>query len=167
MSTAMSPVGNRKNKRQRGFTYIMMMVAVMIVGLAAGVGITLVSREVQADREMELLFRGMAYRTAIQHYYQTGQGYPRSLEALLRDPRYPGKRYLRVLYKDPMGGEKGEWQLIRGMDGGIIGVVSRSKATPFKQANFPEGYERFADAKTYAEWIFSYTPVNNSPGRKK
>jgi type II secretory pathway pseudopilin PulG len=157
------------NELQHGFTYIMMMVAVMVVGLAAGVGITLVSREVQADREKELLFRGMAYRDAIRRYYQAGQGlnsYPLSLEALLMDPRFPGKRYLRALYQDPMGGTKGDWQLIRGVDGGIIGVASRSKAVPFKQENFPAGYENFADAQAYSEWIFSYTPTNNLRTKK-
>ena len=145
---------------QGGFTYIMMMVAVLIVGISAGMGVTLVSREVRADREMELLFRGMAYREAIRRYYQAGQikSYPRSLEALVMDPRFPGRRYLRDLYRDPMAGEKGEWQLIRGADGGITGVASRSKAEPFKRANFPEGYEKFADAQTYSEWIFSYIP---------
>ena len=149
-----------RNKTQSGFTYIMMMVAVMIVGITAGMGVKLVSREVQADRETELLFRGMAYRDAIRRYYQAGQvkSYPRTLNALVMDPRFPGMRYLRDLYRDPMGGEQGEWQLLRGADGGIIGVASRSKEHPFKQANFPQGYEQFADAKTYSEWTFTYIP---------
>jgi type II secretory pathway pseudopilin PulG len=147
-------------RKQVGFTYIMIMVAAMIVGISAGMGVTLVSREVRADRENELLFRGSAYREAIRRYYQAGQinSYPRSLDALLMDPRFPGRRYLRDLYPDPMGGKKGEWQLIRGIDGGIIGVASRSKEQPVKKANFPEGYENFADAKTYGEWIFNYLP---------
>src|SRR3972149_11348649 len=103
-----------RNKTQSGFTYIMMMVAVMIVGITAGMGVKLVSREVQADRETELLFRGMAYRDAIRRYYQAGQvkSYPRTLNALVMDPRFPGMRYLRDLYRDPMGGEQGEWQLL-------------------------------------------------------
>ena len=138
----------------------MVMVAVLVVGLTAGTGITLASREVQADREKELLFRGMAYREAIRRYYHAGQmkSYPRTLNALVMDPRFPGRRYLRALYRDPMGGETGEWQLIRGADGGIIGVASRSKEQPLKKANFPAGYEKFADAHTYSEWIFDYLP---------
>lgn len=146
----------------------MMMVAVLIVGFTAGVGITVVSREVQADREMELLFRGMAYREAIRRYYQAGQvkSYPPSLDSLVLDTRFPGKRYLRDLYRDPMGGEKGEWQLVRGADGGITGVASRSKAVPLKQANFPEGYEKFAHAQTYSEWTFNYAPIA-IPSKKK
>lgn len=168
MRTVTSPAGRLLSnpgtilrREQGGFTYVMMMVAVMVVSLTAGVGVTLISTEVRADRERELLFRGMAYREAIRRYYQAGQAiksYPRTLDALVMDTRFPGRRYLRALYSDPMEGEKGEWQLIRGTDGGITGVASRSKAVPLKQANFPEGYEKFADAQTYSEWTFSFTP---------
>ena len=195
MRTVTSPVGRRINSArgksargnsvpgnsvQHGFSYIMVMVAVMVMGISAGAGITLVSREVQADREQELLFRGMAYREAIGRYYRQTKSYPPTLAALVSDP-LPGKRYMRSLYPDPMkrepmevdkgGAEKGGpenqgWQLVRGTDGGIIGVASRSKATPLKQANFPEGYEKFADAQTYSEWIFSVSPTPSPPVKK-
>ena len=158
MKIATSPVGQPINKLHGGFTYIMVMVAAMVVSIMAGVGLTVVSREVQADREMELLFRGMAYREAIGRYYQVGKSYPPNLEALLLDSRFPStRRYLRTLYQDPMAGEKEEWQQIKG-NGGIMGVFSSSKAVPLKQANFPKGYEKFAEAKTYSEWVFSYDP---------
>ena len=175
MRTVTSPVGRRINSArgksapgnsvQLGFSYIMVMVAVMVMGISAGAGITLVSREVQADREQELLFRGTAYREAIGRYYRQTKSFPPTLAALDSDP-LPGKRYMRNLYSDPMAGEKGEWQLFKGSEGGIIGIASRSKATPLKQANFPEGYEKFADAQTYSEWIFSVSPTPPPPVKK-
>ena len=70
------------------------------------------ARIVQADREAELLFRGQAYRRAIESYYRANGVYPRALEDLLKDPRFPSKRHIRSLYPDPMG--KGQaWLLLR------------------------------------------------------
>lgn len=156
MRIVTSTAGGAVNKAQGGFTYILMLVAVAVVSLTAGLGVTLVSSEVQADREEELLFRGMAYREAIGRYHRQEKNYPPTLDALVSNP-IPAKRYMRALYRDPMGGEK--WQLILGAGGGIIGVASGSKVPPRKQAGFPEGYENLANARTYSEWAFIYKPA--------
>jgi type II secretory pathway pseudopilin PulG len=136
----------------------MVLVAVIIVGLLAGIGTQVVSRLLQADREAELLFRGQAYMNAIKRYYITGNTFPRSLNDLLLDPRFANKRYLRALYPDPMGKDKKEWILIRGRDGGISGVASAGKEPPLKQVNFPKGLEKFQGAKSYSDWVFEYVP---------
>jgi type II secretory pathway pseudopilin PulG len=152
-----STAGNRINK-QRGFSYILMLVAIIVSGIMAGTATAPTSRLLAAEREQELLFRGQAYRNAIKNYYATARRYPRSLTELLKDSSFAHRVYLRALYPDPLSpGEKGEWQLIRAADGGISGVASRSTATPMKQANFPEGLENFAGATTYADWVFEYT----------
>ena len=62
----------------------MVLVAIVLVGIFAGVANIATSRIVQAEREEELLFRGMAYRNAIQRYYAVAKRYPRSLEELLK-----------------------------------------------------------------------------------
>jgi len=54
--------------------------------------------------------------------------------------------------------EKGEWRLVRSIDGGIAGVASASADEPLKQANFPPQLERFTGARAYSEWIFEYAP---------
>ena len=155
-------------KRERGFTYAMVLVAVVLIGIFAGVANLATSRIVQADREKELLFRGMAYRSAIQSYYAVAGRYPRVLSDLLKDPRFAQKAYLRTLYPDPMADreqgsrstkENGGWQLVRAADGGIAGVASSSRQEPMKKTNFPPGFEKFDDAKSYAEWIFDYSPL--------
>ncbi len=149
--------------RQAGFAYVMMLVALVIVGILAEVASVSTERMMKAEREAELLFRGQAYRNAIKSYYAVAGKYPRSLEELTKDPRSGHKRHLRMLYQDPVGtGEAKEWVLVRGPDGGIAGVASHSRAEPMKKANFPPGLEHFADAGSHAEWVFEYAPAKPS-----
>jgi len=142
----------------------MVLVAIVLVGIFAGVANMATSRIVQADREEELMFRGMAYRNAIQRYYAVAGHFPRSLDDLLKDSRFAYRSYLRAPYSDPMADKHGEergsgdWRLVRAADGGIAGVASRSQKEPMKKANFPLGLEKFEGAKSYSEWIFEYSP---------
>ena len=59
--------------------------------------------------------------------------------------------------------EKGEWRLIRAIDGGIAGVASASTDGPLKQANFPPELLKFTGAKSYSEWLFEYVPPPVAP----
>jgi len=85
----------------------------------------------KAEREQELLYRGSAYRRAIQSYYEAGgalKQFPRTLDDLLKDSRTAsGKRHIRALYPDPMNkSEKPEWLLIRART--AASAVSPAKA---------------------------------------
>lgn len=161
-----STVGKPRNSRsrERGFTYAMVLVAIVLIGIFAGAANILTSKIVQADREEELMFRGMAYRSAIQRYYAVAKRYPRSLDELLKDSRFVHRTHLRAPYPDPMAaargeaGENGGWLLVRAADGGIAGVASKSRQEPIKKANFPPGFEKFESAKSYTEWMFTYEP---------
>lgn len=149
----------------------MVLVAVVVIGIFAGAANVMTSRIVQADREEELMFRGMAYRNAIQRYYAVAGRYPRSLGELLKDARFAHHPHLRTLYPDPMSSresdamENGGWRLLRAADGGIAGVTSGSRDEPLKKANFPPGYESFDGAKSYAQWVFAYSPKPAPGGR--
>ncbi len=139
----------------------MVLAAVVVVGILADAAVALSSRMAQADREAELLFRGQAYRNAIKSYYEAGnpvKAYPRALEGLLKDPRFPNKHHLRTLYADPLSQGK-EWQLVRASDGGVAGVASSSKQEPLKKANFPKGVEKFEAAQSYSDWVFEHAPI--------
>lgn len=159
-----------KRGRQRGFTYAMALVAIVVIGIFAGVANLATSRMVQADREEELMFRGQAYRSAIQYFYTVAGRYPRTVDELLKDPRFAQHAYLRTAYSDPMANEQerkdnGGWRFVRAADGGITGVASRSRVEPLKKANFPLGFEAFEQAKSYSEWLFAYSPRQaNAPG---
>lgn len=169
--TKISRAGKPASK-QRGFTYAMALVAVAVMSLVAGAAATLASSAAQADREAELLFRGLAYREAIKSYYDAAIPvgrpaiFPRSLEDLINDPRFPNKRHIRKLYADPFAVREisamETWTLVRAADGGIAGVASKSTATPRKQANFEKGLEKFQGAKSYTEWVFEYVPVRTN-----
>src|SRR6266702_3934347 len=154
-----------KPNSQPGFSYAMVLAAVVIAGIVIEAARVTTWRIVRADREAELLFRGQAYRNAIASFYQSNGAFPRSLEDLPIDPRSASKRHIRALYPDPMSqGEKREWRLIQAAGGGgISGVASASTEEPLKQANFPKEFEKFTGAKSYSEWVFEYVPPPRPP----
>lgn len=138
----------------------MMLIAIVALSLFAGIAVQTTSSISKADKEKELIFRGQAYRNAIASYYRAGRlrkEYPSSLEALLKDPRFPNKHHIRRLYLDPITNSK-IWMLIYNEDGGIIGVASTSKKHPTRQQGFPIGLEHFEKAETYHGWHFKWSP---------
>ena len=162
--TIVISIAGKSPSRQAGYTYALMLVAVLVLGILAQAAVTLASVEMQREREAELLFRGLAYQRAIRSYYLAGsklggkQTLPRNLDDLLKDPRSPLLRHLRDLQPDPMAAPGESWMLIKGADGGIAGVASASRVEPLRRANFPRGLERFAGAKSYSDWVFEFVP---------
>jgi len=146
--------------RSRGFTYIGLLIAVVLLGIGLALVGEVWNTAVKRERERELLFVGDQYRQAIGRYYESSPGvkqYPRQLEDLLEDKRFPVvKRYLRRIYLDPMTG-KADWGLVMQGDQ-ILGVYSLSKDTPIKVANFPLVDSFFADSSSYSDWRFIYAP---------
>jgi type II secretory pathway pseudopilin PulG len=150
-------------KRCKGFTYLGLLVMVAIIGIAAAATLQLGSLLQRRAAEEELLYIGMQYRNALISYSNAtpaGQPrQPRSLEDLVKDPRYPGvKRYLRRLYADPVTGKQ-EWGTIQAEGGGIIGVYSLSTAIPIKAKGFEDTIAEFAGASSYRDWRFTVLPV--------
>lgn len=147
---------------QAGFTYLGVVFLVALMGLAlASVG-TIASVARQREKEKELLFVGGQFRRAIQLYYERTPGaakqYPKSLDVLLLDARFPAaQRYLRKIYPDPITG-KAEWGLVEGPGGSVMGVYSLSDAKPLKTANFSEPDQEFEGKPAYSDWKFVYIP---------
>ena len=145
-----------------GFTFLSVLFFVAILG--TGLTATAVSwrHAQQRANERELLAIGREFREAISLYYHRTPGslkeFPRSLEALLRDPRYPyTQRYLRRLYRDPITGAT-RWGLVTEPGGGIVGVFSLSKESPIGQPKWMEVDPGSGSAKTYSDWKFVYQP---------
>jgi type II secretory pathway pseudopilin PulG len=123
---------------QRGVTYLMVMAAVVLMGVA----MTVVGQQwavvVKRDREAELQFRGTRIKTAIEAYaadYEVmktrrANRYPLNLEQLTQ--KNP-KRYLPVVYKDPITGQ--DFDLIK-VGAEIQGIKSRSQERPLNQVQF-------------------------------
>jgi type II secretory pathway pseudopilin PulG len=144
---------------ERGFTYIGLLIVVAVMGMGLAAFGELYSRSGQREKERELLFVGNEYRQAIASYYQKEKTYPRKLEDLLEDKRFPMPvRHLRRLYADPITGSK-DWGLIEPTEGGgIVGVYSRSEDGPIKSGNFSLRDSSFEGKEKYKDWVFSYSP---------
>lgn len=152
----------RPHARQRGIAYVALLMAVAIIAIVAGTAADVYQQARQRSREIELLWIGNQFRSAIISYREASpantKAYPQRLEDLLLDPRFPGtRRHLRRIYSDPMTG-KPDWELIMAQEGGIAGVKSRSTLTPLKQHGFRPRDEHLEEKQSYAEWEFTAVP---------
>lgn len=153
-------------RREAGFSYLMVMLAITVIGLT----MTVTARQwkviVQRELEADLLAKGIEIQTALALYsankkagrVMPGEVYPQSLAELTKPP----KPFLRKVYFDPVG--KGEWQLIRAPTGGIMGVRSKSRKRPIKQSNFPLTVRHFEGTPTYFDWAFQYPNPSMAAG---
>ena len=149
-------------QRERGFTYIGVMVLVVLMGVALAAAGQVWHTLQQREKEQELLFIGQQFRLALDRYSKHTPGQasraPLTLEELLQDPRHPGvQRYLRKIYPDPMTG-KAEWGLITGPGGQIYGVHSLSDDEPLKKSNFRLADKPFEGKMKYSDWVFMHGP---------
>lgn len=146
-----------------GFTYLAVLMLVMIMGIMLGAMGECWKMVMKREREEELLFRGNQIRQAIERWNKPMPGQHmalplRDLKDLLKSPHSLSKvRYLRRLYKDPL--TNSDWVLISDPVRGIIGVASSSEDAPVKQANFPEECKNFEGKAKYSEWQFIYDPA--------
>jgi type II secretory pathway pseudopilin PulG len=149
----------RANHNVSGYTYLGLLFAVALAGVALALVAELWSTANKRAKEEQLLFIGAQFHAAIRRYHEQSPGaareYPKSFDDLLRDRRYPDtRRYLRKLFPDPMTG-KFDWVVERAGDGGIAGVRSASQDMPLKIDRFPAAFD-FGGAKKYSEWSFVF-----------
>lgn len=145
---------------QRGFAMLALMILVALMGLALASASTIWSTQSKRDKEAELLRIGMEFKAAILSYAKNSPGtpeYPRSLQDLVQDPRFPTiKRHLRRIYADPFTG-KADWGLIK-LGDSIVGVHSLAPGKPLKVANLGEDVVSTDEPKSYADWKFAVRP---------
>jgi len=141
-----------------GFTYVGLLVAIVIMGVAlAAVGVVWRTQG-QREREQELLFIGHDFERAVASYYKAGRAYPQEIADLLEDKRGPvPAHHLRRFYNDPMTGAQ-DWNIIRVDMLGITGIASSSKQAPIKTAGFNKDEDAFKDATAYSDWQFVFKP---------
>ena len=149
----------RSARRQRGFTYLGLIILVAILGLVGAAGLKMGSLLQRQAAEQELLDIGAQFSDALYSYAAaTPPGQPQqppTLAALLRDPRTPQlRRHLRKLFVDPVTG-RAEWGLLyQPGSNGIIGVYSLSQAAPLKVGNFEARFAGFEGKAHFSEWRF-------------
>lgn len=143
---------------ERGVTYLFLMFTLVVIGLTITAAAKQWKVMVQREREADLLARGIEIQNALALYSATkkagrvkpGEIYPRTLEELTKPP----KPFLRKAYTDPI--TNGQWDYIRGPNGGIAGVRSPSTETPIKQHGFPPEVRHFEGLGRYQDWIFQH-----------
>ena len=155
------PTRGARDPADAGFTYIGLLIAVVILGIGLSAVGTVWRTQAQREREQQLLFIGREFRTAIAAYYLAGgHQFPQDIGDLLEDKRWPEPRhFLRRLYIDPMTGAS-DWTVLRTDMLGITGIASSSNAEPLKKKGFPADEQEFDDASCYCDWKFVYFPRN-------
>lgn len=142
-----------------GFTYLGLLMLVAIIGLLASAGLKLGAVLQRAASEQALLDIGTQFSDALKSYAAAtprGQSpQPPTLQALLKDPRFPTvRRHLRQIFIDPMTGSTHWGVKYLANDVGVIAVYSLSEKKPIKVANFDEPFQSFNGKTTYREWQF-------------
>jgi type II secretory pathway pseudopilin PulG len=133
----LSSVVGRRSSNQAGITYISLLLAIVLIGIATAALTPMWSTMVQREKETELLFRLGEFRRGIARYRQDHGRYPARLEDLLEDKtQLQVRRYLRRIYPDPMTG-KTDWKLVLIVDktgavAGIRDLHSQSDAEGFR-----------------------------------
>lgn len=148
-----------RGARQRGVTYLALLIAVALTSGALAAGTVVWSHQQRREREVQLLWAGHEIRLALQSYAAAtpeGQAaHPLRLEDLLDDARSPVPRHhLRRVYHDPMNHGQ-PWGLLRDERGGIVGVYSRAEGQPIRTAGFLPEYRAFRKARSYRDWRFA------------
>jgi type II secretory pathway pseudopilin PulG len=153
-----------RSKNERGVTYLFLMFVIVVIGLSTTMAAKQWKAMVQRELEADLLSKGIEIQNALALYSTTMKAgrvttfeiYPQSLAELTRLP----KPFLRKAYMDPMS--HGDWDYLRGPTGGIMGVRSKSRATPFKQHEFPQAVRHFDGRSSLNEWIFQHPNPSTS-----
>jgi type II secretory pathway pseudopilin PulG len=156
-------------RRQRGFTYLGLIVLVTVIGLVGAATLKIDSLLRRAAAEEELLAIGAQFSAALTSYAAAtpkGQSpLPPSLQELLKDPRTPAvRRHLRKIFIDPVTGGT-EWGIVyQGDRVGVLGVHSLSKAAPLKIGNFDARFAGFENKQHLSDWKFmSAVPLGMPP----
>jgi len=153
----------RPGLRERGYTFLGVLVLIMIIGFFLAEAGAIWSDARKRDREQELLRIGDKFRIAIGQYYNGTPGnvkqYPATLQDLLRDDRYPiPKRYLRDIYVDPLTGRQ-NWGMLMSPENTVMGIFSLAGGKPFKIKQSRLINKDFENKEAYSDWMFIYSPI--------
>ena len=132
---------SRSPRHARGFTYLWALAAIALLGLALAKVGPAWAQAAQREREAYLVRVGVAYALAIERYYhaQAAKQYPERLDQLVLDTRFATPvRHLRDLYGDPVN-RGAPLDAVRGADGRVVGVRSRSDGVPLRTRPWTDG----------------------------
>jgi hypothetical protein len=155
--------GDRTPGAQDGFIYIGFLIALLIFGVGlAHIG-PLLSDQAQREREDELLAIGDEVVSAIRSYHDATPGAGKQLPVhwrdLLEDRRsLQLRRHLRRIPRDPMTNAT-DWEIVRDVSGGMLGIRSRSDRKPFRTTVAVSSVSGQGTPLRYSDWSFIYAPL--------
>ena len=122
-------LGSAASGKQRGFTYLWVLVAVAVLGLLLAGASDVWQTTVRRHKMEQLDWAGRQYAQAIGSYVEfspgLGKSYPGNIADLVEDRRGAvPRRHLRELYPNPFTAD-GQWELVIGPDTFIHGVRAR------------------------------------------
>ena len=97
-----------RRQNQAGYALLAILFLLVLLTLALMAVAPNVARQIQRDREEEMIHRGQQYARAIRKFYKKTGRYPNSVKDLLDTNHL---RFLRQEYKDPMTAD-GKWRLL-------------------------------------------------------
>jgi len=106
----------RPNGLQAGYSLVFLVVLIALLSVMAAASLPAIKKQIQREKEAELIFRGLQYAEAIRVFQQRFGRYPNRLEELIElEPRS-----IRQLWTDPMAAD-GRWAFILASGGGQNG----------------------------------------------
>ena len=115
-----------KHKREGGFTFLGLLLAIVLLGIGLTAASEVWFTTAQRQRQMQSQWAAQEFVRAIGSYYESGPGgvkrFPKSVDDLLEDRRDAVlRRHLRQIYVNPQTGNR-EWAWVTAPDGGLMGV---------------------------------------------
>jgi type II secretory pathway pseudopilin PulG len=95
-------------RREDGFILLAVLFLVALILITLAVAAPKIAKDIQRDRELELVHRGEQYKRAVRLYYRKFGAYPSTIDQLVNTNQI---RFLRKRYTDPMTG-KDDWKII-------------------------------------------------------
>jgi type II secretory pathway pseudopilin PulG len=109
----------RLRRGEEGYILLTLLLIVALMAIVATGVLTEIKFEIQRDRELEMIHRGVQYSRAIRSYYKKFGRYPTRLEDL---DNTNNLRYLRKHYKDPVNCKNSKCQDFKLLHYGDPGV---------------------------------------------
>ena len=140
-----TPTRQRKPSEE-GYMLVVVMFMLAVLMLSLTVAAPLIKKDIQRDRDVELMHRGKQYARAVKLYYKKFGNSPMNVDALVKTNNI---RFLRKKYVDLSTGKE-EWKIILvgqqktppmgffgeplGTAGGTAGASTVTGATPFSSS---------------------------------
>ncbi|HJW32825.1 MAG TPA: type II secretion system protein [Holophagaceae bacterium] len=139
----------RTPSAQRGFTMVMLLAMIVVMGILLTMAHPTLKAQVQRENEAELIFRGEAIARALKTYNAKFGKYPQDLDELLK----VRPLILRQKYKDPMVAN-GEWDYITQVQPGSSGETKGLPIIGVKSRCDLDGFHLYKNKSLISDWRF-------------